>query len=517
VSHGVADKSEYSEPRGKMKHYELSGYYTYRSFINNPEPVGDFNKLRFAEAELFLNVAPDGRVTGTLAFPPGSTDDNKALMDVSGRVTNWSTSALEFEGVGRANTETDAFHYIYRGEAEPPIAQSVGQRLAIVGTVMRAKPHGSAQAGVTASFVAVKREFVRPRTIPGVALIPEAVKMLASRRHRLQHNVWHTVRARWWQLSSNTEAVGEIQKRGWWPTRPPFTSSNRLDLENGSGEDFLFMHRRMIQMLSKVYSDAGKSLPKGWSALPPADAPQLVYKATDDGKAFTLDQEASGFMVPPPEIADEPFDELVKSPAFFNSAMRPTLALYQSQRWLSGLTLGQLGNLIEWSIHGWMHNRWGDVAYDANGQAIGRSDLFDIDPKWDGADNDDLLDFYSSHVHPLFWRLHGWIDNRIEDWAKAHPEVERAELSGVAWFAVDGKNVVAEPPFSWPETNSAHGGGHHHHSDSDIKDMEEVLSIMKKALTPPPSPDSKARLAAEPSLKPARQAFRELTLGLSLS
>lgn len=31
---------------------ELTGYYTYRSYVNRPEPIDDFNKLRFAEAEL---------------------------------------------------------------------------------------------------------------------------------------------------------------------------------------------------------------------------------------------------------------------------------------------------------------------------------------------------------------------------------------------------------------------------------------------------------------------------------
>jgi hypothetical protein len=55
-----------------------------------------------------------------------------------------------------------------------------------------------------------------------------------------------------------------------------------------------------------------------------------------------------------------------------------------------------------------MHVRWTHVLYDtATGEPIGRSSLFDIDPKWDAPANDDLGDFYSSHVRPIFWRLHG--------------------------------------------------------------------------------------------------------------
>ncbi len=49
---------------------ELSGYYTYRSFLNNPLPVNDFNKIKLEEAELFLILQDDGTITGTMSFPP---------------------------------------------------------------------------------------------------------------------------------------------------------------------------------------------------------------------------------------------------------------------------------------------------------------------------------------------------------------------------------------------------------------------------------------------------------------
>ena len=493
-----------------MNNFDLSGYYTYRSFINNPDPVEDFNKIQFAEAELFLNVRTDGAITGTLAFPAYALADTKAFMDITGRVRDWSSAVLELEGLGRPGTDTDSFDYKYQGSFAPTFSDATSERMALVGTVMRAKAHGSAPAGVTASFVAVKRDYLRPRSIPGVALIPEAIEMMASRRHRLQHNVWHTVRMNWLALSKDKDAVAEIDKRGWWPTRPPFLDNRALNLENGAGEDFLFMHRRMIKMLQAVYKSAGKIAPSGWATLPDAAVPQMVYKASPDGKAFNIDPDASGYMVPPP-VADDPTDQLMKSAAFFNGIMRPIQALFQSPRWLSGLTLGQLGNLIEWSIHGWMHNRWGDTIYDSAGQPIGRTSLFDIDKKWDDPKNDDLFDFYSSHVHPTFWRLHGWIDDRIEDWAKVHPSIKRVDLNGVPWFAVDGSNVLADTPFSWP------GNDHHHHHDShdDIKVMEEVMAIMQKALTPP-SPAA-ALAHSKIATRSARLAIRDVLLGVSLS
>ena len=41
-----------------MEIEELIGYYTFRSFLNEPSTIEDFNKIKFAEAEteLFLFV-----------------------------------------------------------------------------------------------------------------------------------------------------------------------------------------------------------------------------------------------------------------------------------------------------------------------------------------------------------------------------------------------------------------------------------------------------------------------------
>jgi hypothetical protein len=32
-----------------MEYEELTGYYTYRSFLDNPLPVDDFNEIKFAK------------------------------------------------------------------------------------------------------------------------------------------------------------------------------------------------------------------------------------------------------------------------------------------------------------------------------------------------------------------------------------------------------------------------------------------------------------------------------------
>ena len=336
--------------------------------------------------------------------------------------------------------------------------------------------------------------------------------MFASRRHRLQHAVWHTVRTQWHALKGDTSAVAEIEARGWWPERPPFRETRALDLENGAGEDFLYMHRKMFLMLKDAYGQTGAPPPTGWTALPGAAVPQTVYEATDSGtRTFVFAPDRSGFMVPPPARADD-VDRMMKSSTFLSGVMRPLSGLFQSPRFLSAMTLGELGNLLEFTIHGWMHVRWTHTLYDlATGDPIGRESLFDIDPKWDDPSNDDLGDFYSSHVHPTFWRLHGWIDDRINDWARVNADrIAIATVDGVPWFAADGTMVQVGHPFYWPTDH------HDPHDDvADVHVMEEVMDIMKNVLTPPAPPAAPADTTRAP-LRPARLAFRDALLGVSL-
>ena len=96
--------------------------------------------------------------------------------------------------------------------------------------------------------------------------------------------------------------------------------------------------------------------------------------------------------------------------------------------------------------------------------------------------------FHRSHVNPLFWKLHGWVDDRIEHWFNAHEdihpgEIERLEVHAVPWFK-KGKWVEVADPFFWPEHSHQ---GHHNNEEQEIKDMEEVMNIIEKILRPPTS------------------------------
>jgi len=75
---------------------DLTGYYTYRSFLNNPLAVEDFNKIRFAEAEHFLIVNADGVITGTLSFPAEAGAQEKDFMNITGTFKGWSSPSQRY-------------------------------------------------------------------------------------------------------------------------------------------------------------------------------------------------------------------------------------------------------------------------------------------------------------------------------------------------------------------------------------------------------------------------------------
>ncbi|MNG04418.1 hypothetical protein D3C84_875460 [compost metagenome] len=60
-------------------------------------------------------------------------------------------------------------------------------------------------------------------------------------------------------------------------------------------------------------------------------------------------------------------------------------------------------------------------------------------------------------MNPVFWGFHGWIDDRIEDWYRAHErynpgQVRRLEVNGVQWFA-PGRWVEVDDPWLGPVTH----------------------------------------------------------------
>ncbi|MCX4843996.1 hypothetical protein [Streptomyces sp. NBC_00893] len=141
-----------------MQATDLTGTYTYRSFLDRPEPVDDFNKLRFAQLELRLTATPTGSLSGLLVF---SADEDPLAMDMVGQSSGDGPLTFTLTGRGKPGTSIADFHYEYDGVVLRHWEAGIGQRMTLAGTVLRAEDHGTgpglARAGQTASFLAVKR------------------------------------------------------------------------------------------------------------------------------------------------------------------------------------------------------------------------------------------------------------------------------------------------------------------------------------------------------------------------
>lgn len=270
---------------------------------------------------------------------------------------------------------------------------------------------------------------------------PQVLSRLASERMRMYHALWHFVRDK-----PSWEGLPPAQKQplideGWTP--PRFAE------EDGAGTDFLFMHRRMIEMVN------------AWAQQSPPDGSGggdgHGHNGGNDhgsGAADTSKHKgASAFVVGWLDVPWDHNDPVWPMPEvdltipghkdLFGRSKDYEVTLYYRGRcadefndrtYLSSVTLDAFGTELEGSIHGWFHMHW-SASPPANPNSLDTS-------------NDWLGSPFSSHVNRHFWKLHGWIDDRIRAWEDANGRV--ADLSG-GWDGppdyVTGEIHSADPKF----------------------------------------------------------------------
>lgn len=302
-----------------------------------------------------------------------------------------------------------------------------------------------------------------------IPLPTKVAEQFSLRSHRLHHCLWHGLRDYWnnENLVSIT-AKADITKLNWNPVRPAL-AWNRDGwtplTTNGSGIDFLYMHREMIIEFDNAMKIVGENPDLGWKLIPEPGRPENTHP---------------GLTVPPSWELPEPIKWLerrfaaVKSDEFYWSRIRWWDRQFHDHGYLRTLTLGQLGSILETSVHNDMHMRWASQPTDPEtGQSLimGRPEN-DMNAKWDNVNYDFLGETYSSQVNPIFWRLHKWVDSIIDEWYLAHNSFKKGSvikivLNKVPWFkSVDW--IEVNNPWSYPSP-------HAHH---DITKMENVFSIL---------------------------------------
>jgi hypothetical protein len=133
----------------------LAGKWTYRSYLNNPELVGDDAQtalsLIFGEGVFTFETPTSRIILGTLDMGGGYVLDLEGAVDPDCD----GPSTIAIKGFGRDGTPTAGWEYDYHGWPGYMWPDGVDQVASIVGTIVRAKPHNGEPAGVTASFIAV--------------------------------------------------------------------------------------------------------------------------------------------------------------------------------------------------------------------------------------------------------------------------------------------------------------------------------------------------------------------------
>ena len=132
-------------------HNPVSGLWTYRSLLNNPDLSVDFDKLEFGRANLQLEASDEGILKGKIY-------DTGWELDLKGSFQPGSPGTLWFQGTGVVGGSQWVYDYLCY--VVPHIPNGVKQVPALVGTVTRAIPHpdgegGTSPAGVVCSFYAV--------------------------------------------------------------------------------------------------------------------------------------------------------------------------------------------------------------------------------------------------------------------------------------------------------------------------------------------------------------------------
>jgi len=144
-------------------------------------------------------------------------------------------------------------------------------------------------------------------------------------------------------------------------------------------------------MLREVYAGNGDEPPAAWATIPSGLGPQIAYRPETDPMTgqieFVLDPENSGLMVPP---ATPDFMRLTgrsdflffnKTARGFRSNLAQLAARLRRPEFAGALPLGAYGNLIEFTVHNWMHMRWASTPRDPETGAPSVRDPFDLSPK----------------------------------------------------------------------------------------------------------------------------------------
>jgi hypothetical protein len=219
---------------------------------------------------------------------------------------------------------------------------------------------------------------------------------MGSREHRLHHALWHSVRG---GLEQKDQHTLEAKFGPTWAQAHALCPAPQTDMfaatYNPAGEDFLYMHRNMIEMLRAEFASAQVPCIKGFEQVPSPKEWPLPDKSRTGAKS----NQTLALL--------QAWDQKFRDPV-----------------WLKSHSLSQVGWSLEFSLHNNMHMRYATElppkGFDQNGAPISVDGTFPASWNFDDPKYNWLADPYGAALNPTFWKIHGYVDSIIDGWLKAN-------------------------------------------------------------------------------------------------
>ena len=224
--------------------------------------------------------------------------------------------------------------------------------------------------------------------------------VIGARFHRLHHAFWHATRGGL-EPSEMTRMVNAFG--GTWTEVHPLCPQPQADSAapgyNPVGEDFLFMHRQMIEMLRAGFVSLGLPCVTGWQHVPATEEWPLPDDSREGAKSAEALQQFQGWD-----------------------------GAFQNVAWLKSVSLSQLGWALEFSLHNNLHMRYAtdqpptgfNGVTETGGAPLPYDGKYPVDWIYDDPHYNWLADPYGAAVNPVFWKIHGYVDHLIDLWLGAH-------------------------------------------------------------------------------------------------
>jgi hypothetical protein len=225
-------------------------------------------------------------------------------------------------------------------------------------------------------------------------------ELFGTRAHRMQHALWHAVRSGLTPQDTQSviTAFGSQWKEGHPLCPPPQNNADDVSY-NPTGEDFLYMHHEMVMMLRFQLTAKGQKCITPWTTIP--------------------------------EAKEWPIKGELKGPKTDNALklLKGWDAFIQNEKWMSQVSLSQLGWALEFTLHNNLHMRYADdrpapkfraTKPEDDGAPMPKDGVFPAGWNFDDVAYNWLADPYGAALNPVFWKIHGYVDHALALWLKAH-------------------------------------------------------------------------------------------------